>query len=55
MDLRQGCTLDLAAALTAVYNEAYYHLSIDYSQEPPLPPLAEEEAVWLREQIGNRN
>lgn len=47
----KDATLDLAAALTAVYDEAYYHLSIDYSQEPPPPPLAEEEAVWLRGQI----
>ncbi len=43
--------LDLAAALTAVYDEAYYHLSLDYSQEPPPPPLADEEAAWVREQI----
>ncbi|NJN96142.1 MAG: DUF4058 family protein [Anaerolineales bacterium] len=43
--------LDLAAALTAVYDEAYYHLSVDYSQEPPPPPLAEGETAWLREQI----
>lgn len=31
--------LDLQAALTAVYDEAGYDLSIDYSQPPPPPPL----------------
>jgi hypothetical protein len=43
--------LDLSAALTAVYEEAFYHLSIDYSQEPPPPPLTDEEAAWLRGQV----
>ncbi|GAB4423360.1 MAG: DUF4058 family protein [Anaerolineae bacterium] len=47
----KDATLDLAAALTAVYDEAYYHLSIDYAQEPPPPPLAEEETAWSRGQI----
>lgn len=47
-------TLDLAAALTTVYDEAFYHLSIDYTQEPPPPPLADEEAAWLRAQVVKR-
>ncbi len=37
--------LDLSTALTAVYDEAFYHLSIDYSQEPPPPSLTDEEAA----------
>ena len=47
-------TLDLAAALTAVYNEAYYHLSIDYTQEPPPPPLGDEDTAWLWAQVEKR-
>lgn len=43
--------LDLSAALTAVYEEAYYHLSLDYSQAPPPPPLTDEEIAWLRGQV----
>ena len=47
--------LDLATALNTVYDEAFYHLSIDYSQEPPPPPLPAEEAAWLRQQLETSN
>jgi hypothetical protein len=43
--------LDLSAALSAVYDEAYYHLSIDYQQEPPPPTLSPEDQAWLREML----
>jgi hypothetical protein len=39
--------LALAAALTAVYDEAAYDLSLDYNQPPPPPPFSTEEANWL--------
>lgn len=41
--------LDLGAALTAIYDEAAYDLSIDYHQSPPPPPLSEEEQRWLED------
>ncbi|MFQ5854239.1 MAG: DUF4058 family protein [Anaerolineae bacterium] len=44
--------LDLPAALTAVYDEAFYHLSIDYQQSPPPPPLTAEEQAWLRQMLS---
>ncbi len=40
--------LDLAAALTAIYDEAAYDLSIDYTQPPPPPALAAEDATWVQ-------
>jgi hypothetical protein len=43
--------LDLSAALTAVYDEAFYHLSIDYTQTPPPPPLSASELAWIRTQL----
>lgn len=38
-------TLDLGAALAAVYDEASYDLSLDYTQPPP-PALSAEDATW---------
>jgi hypothetical protein len=43
--------LELGAALTAVYDEARYDLSLDYTQPPPGSPFAPEEAAWLQAQI----
>lgn len=40
--------LDLSLALAAIYDEAAYDLSVDYSQPPPPPPLPEEEAAWVK-------
>jgi hypothetical protein len=40
--------LDLPAALKAIYEEAAYELSIDYSLSPPPPPLSAEETGWLK-------
>jgi hypothetical protein len=48
-------TLDLAAALTAVYDEAAYDLSIDYRQDPPPPALSEADRTWASELLrGSR-
>ena len=44
--------LDLSAALRTIYEAALYHLSIDYTQDPPPPPLSPEEASWLRAQLA---
>jgi len=43
--------LDLGDALRIMYDEARYDLSIDYG-EPPVPPLAEEDAAWARGLLG---
>jgi hypothetical protein len=43
--------LDLSAALRTVYDDAFYHLSIDYTQDPPPPPFSKEEMAWLRAQL----
>lgn len=39
--------LALGAALTAIYEEAAYELSIDYRQAPPPPRLSEAETQWV--------
>ena len=44
--------LDLSAALKAVYDEAFYQLSIDYTQAPPPPTLSNEEMAWLSTQLA---
>jgi hypothetical protein len=40
--------LDLGVALTAIYDEAGYDLSIDYAQSPPPPALTAADQSWLR-------
>jgi hypothetical protein len=40
--------LDLQQAFTAVYDEAAYDLSVDYSQLPPPPALSPETLTWLQ-------
>lgn len=44
--------LDLAIALSTIYDEAAYDLSINYRQPPPPPPLADSDSQWLRELLG---
>lgn len=39
--------LDLNRAIDAIYDEALYHLRIDYTQPPPPPDLPAEETAWL--------
>ena len=43
--------LDLSAALRTIYDNAFYQLSIDYTQDPPPPPLSTEEMAWLSTQL----
>ena len=40
--------LDLPAAFTAIYDEAAYELSIDYTQPPPPPDFPAAERQWMR-------
>lgn len=41
--------LDLRAALRAIYDEAAYELSIDYSAAPPPPTLSDAEMAWAQQ------
>jgi len=44
--------LALSPALAAIYDEAAYELSVDYSQSPPPPTLSAEDAAWLKALVG---
>ena len=46
--------LDLATALTTIYDRAAYDLSLNYAAPPPPPPLSTEEHTWVRQQIEGR-
>jgi len=48
----EDVALDLQAAMTELYDEAYYQLSIDYHQEPPPPECSEREREWMRDLLG---
>jgi hypothetical protein len=48
----EDVALDLQAAMTELYDEAYYHLSIDYHAEPPPPECSEREREWMRDLLG---
>lgn len=43
--------LDLQAALSSVYEEAAYDLSLNYNQPPPPPTLEPKDSAWLQSQI----
>ena len=45
-------SLELAPALAAIYDEAAYELSVDYSQPPPPPALSAEDTAWLKALVG---
>jgi hypothetical protein len=45
--------LDLAQALSTVYDEAAYDLSIDYQQEPPPPAFDAETTNWIRARLAS--
>lgn len=45
--------LDLQAVFDAVYDQAGYDYSLDYSQ-PPLPPISVEDAEWARSLLQTR-
>ncbi|MDP8964244.1 MAG: DUF4058 family protein [Cyanobacteriota bacterium] len=40
--------LELPQVMADTYDEAAYHLSIDYNQRPPPPALSEEDARWMQ-------
>lgn len=40
--------LDLQQALSEVYAEAAYHLSINYRDEPPPPKLPDDALIWIK-------
>jgi hypothetical protein len=44
--------LDLSQAIHQVYEEADYDLTIDYSRQPPPPPLSDAEQRWLKTIMG---
>jgi hypothetical protein len=46
-ELDEDVPLALGAALTTVYEDAAYDLSIDYKAVPPPPPLSAEEEAWV--------
>jgi hypothetical protein len=45
--------LDLQAALNAIYDEAGYDLSIDYTQSPPPPVFDKVEREWMISKLAN--
>lgn len=53
--LREGerdAVLELQAALNAIYDEAGYDLSIDYTQPPPPPALSDADIEWMYKRLG---
>jgi hypothetical protein len=46
--------LELSPALSAIYEEAVYELSVDYRQAPPPPALTPEEERWMRDLLERR-
>ncbi|GAB1538088.1 DUF4058 family protein [Scytonema sp. NUACC21] len=52
--LRDGdpdAVLELQAALNAIYDEAGYDLSIDYTQPPPPPALSDADIEWMQTRL----
>jgi hypothetical protein len=45
--------LELGQAVTAIYDEAGYDLSIDYRQPPPPPLLSDADAAWVRQLLDS--
>jgi hypothetical protein len=53
--LREGdpdAVLELQAVLNAIYDEAGYDLSIDYTQPPPPPVLSDMDTEWMYKRLG---
>jgi hypothetical protein len=44
--------LDLQEAVGQVYDRYRYDTGIDYTEEPPAPPLREADAAWMRERVA---
>lgn len=43
--------LDLQGVFGAIYDEAYYQLSVDYAADPPPPDLTDEQRDWVRQTL----
>jgi hypothetical protein len=53
--LREGekdAVLELQAVLNAIYDEAGYDLSIDYTQPPPPPALSNADTEWMYKRLA---
>jgi hypothetical protein len=50
----EDVVLDLPDALSAVYDEAAYDLSIAYQQSPPPPDFSEDDQKWMRILLAGR-
>lgn len=46
--------LDLSSVLAAIYEEAAYHITIDYRKAPPPPQLSKQDMAWVRKQLERR-
>ena len=46
--------LDLQRAVNACYDLVRYERLLDYTAEPPPPPLSEADMSWLREKLAAR-
>jgi len=51
----RDASLDLQAVLSTVYDRAGYDLQIDYTKEPPAPPLSAQIGQWARQLLAERN
>lgn len=45
-------SVNLGAALGAIYDRAAYDCSVDYTVDPPPPTLSDDERTWVRGRIG---
>lgn len=46
--------LDLSSVLAGIYEEAAYHITIDYRKAPPPPQLSKQEAAWIGRRLDKR-
>lgn len=44
--------LDLSTAVRTVYERGAYDLRIDYSEQPPAPPLSLDDALWVEDLLA---
>ena len=44
--------LDLGKAIEMIYQRSLYHLSIDYTKQPPKPPLSKTEKQWIKKRLS---
>jgi len=48
----QDVPLDLQEVVGQVYDRYRYDTGIDYTEEPPAPPLREADVAWMRERVA---